>query len=48
MTTLSCHECGEALPEDSEIWLAPETGRPDEAGGEPYCAGCASPLGIAA
>jgi hypothetical protein len=48
MTTLSCHECSVSLQEGSEIWLAPETGHPDETAGEPYCAACASPLGIAA
>jgi hypothetical protein len=36
------------LPEGSEVWLSPETGHPDEVAGEPYCAGCASPIGIAA
>ena len=48
MTTHTCHECGHALPEGSEIWLSPETGLPDEASGEPYCPDCASPVGIAA
>jgi hypothetical protein len=48
MTTHQCHDCGLPLPEGSEIWLSPETGRPDEDAGEPYCAGCASPIGIAA
>ena len=48
MRTLACHDCGAELPEGSEIWLAPETGSPDETGGEPYCADCAIPLGIAA
>lgn len=48
MNDLTCHECGEPMAEATEIWLAPETGRPDETAGEPYCAGCASPMGIAA
>jgi hypothetical protein len=48
MTEYPCHDCGAALAEGDEVWLAPETGLPDEGAGEPYCAGCASPLPIAA
>jgi hypothetical protein len=48
MSLLSCHECAQTLTEGGEIWLSPETGRPDEDGGEPYCPGCACPMGIAA
>jgi hypothetical protein len=48
MTSFACHECGEPLDAGNESWRAPEDGRPDEAGGEPYCAACASPLGLAA
>jgi hypothetical protein len=45
---LTCHECGAPLTEGSEGWRAPADGRRDELEGEPYCAECASPLGIAA
>lgn len=48
MTELRCHECGAPLAEGDEIWLEPGTGRPDEASGEPFCPGCAHPIGIAA
>jgi hypothetical protein len=47
MSTFACHECGEALDAGEELWRAPEDGSPDD-DGEPYCAACASPLGIAA
>ena len=36
-----------AIPEGAEVWLSAE-GSPDEAAGEPFCPGCAAPLGIAA
>jgi hypothetical protein len=45
---LTCHDCGAPLPEGGVDWRAPGDGRPDEVEGEPYCAACASPLGIAA
>ena len=48
MIELTCHECGEPLGEGAEIWLEPGTGLPDETSGEPYCPGCADPIGIAA
>jgi hypothetical protein len=48
MSQLICHECGGPIPEGLEAWRDPDDGRPDESGGEPYCPGCASPLGIAA
>ncbi|HMN98864.1 MAG TPA: hypothetical protein PKD59_05575 [Miltoncostaeaceae bacterium] len=47
MPTIPCHDCGHPVPEGAEIWLDAD-GAPDEAGGEPYCPGCAAPLGIAA
>jgi len=48
MNELRCHDCGAALPEDGEVWLAPGDGHPDEVDGEPFCGACAAPLGIAA
>lgn len=48
MSTFRCHECGAPIDAGEEIWQAPHDGLPDEAAGEPYCAGCAAPLGIAA
>lgn len=48
MSTHTCHECGEAIPDGAEVWRAPESGLPDETGGEPFCPSCAHPLGIAA
>jgi hypothetical protein len=47
MPTFRCHECGHPIPEGAEIWLDAD-GAPDEASGEPFCAGCATPLPIAA
>jgi hypothetical protein len=47
MTHITCHDCGEPLAEGAEVWLGSD-GLPDEGAGEPYCAGCATPLGIAA
>jgi hypothetical protein len=47
MPTFPCHECGHPVPEGAEIWLDAD-GRVDEASGEPFCPGCAAPLGIAA
>lgn len=43
-----CHECGGPLAEGEEAWLRPEDGAPDSDAGEPYCPGCAAPLGLAA
>jgi hypothetical protein len=48
MDTFPCHDCGVDVEEASAIWLAPPDGRPDESAGEPYCAGCARPLPLAA
>ena len=45
---IRCHDCGELVPEGVEVWLTPETRRPDEGAGEPYCPACAGPVGIAA
>ncbi len=47
MDTFPCHECRAPVAEHAVAWLAPD-GLPDEAGGEPYCPGCAHPLPIAA
>ena len=47
MPTIPCHDCGHPIPEGTEIWLDAD-GAPDEASGEPFCPGCAAPLGIAA
>lgn len=47
MPTFPCHECGHPIPDGAEIWLDAD-GRVDEATGEPFCPGCATPLGIAA
>ena len=43
-----CHECGAPLADGEETWLRPEDDAPDADGGEPYCPGCAAPLGLAA
>ena len=48
MTEFTCHDCREPIREGAEVWLAPHDLLPDESAGEPYCAGCAAPLGIAA
>lgn len=48
MSAITCHDCGAPLAEGLEVWLAPDTGEPDEHAGEPYCADCAAPMGIAA
>jgi hypothetical protein len=48
MDTFTCHECGRPVEEDVIAWLAPIDRFPDEAGGEPFCPGCAPPLPIAA
>ena len=48
MTEHRCHECGEPIREGAETWLAPHDMLPDEGSGEPFCPGCAAPLGIAA
>jgi hypothetical protein len=47
MPTIPCHDCGHPIPEGTEIWLDAD-GAPDEGSGEPFCPGCAAPLGIAA
>ena len=47
MEPFACHDCSMALEPGLELWRAPEDGSPDD-DGEPYCAGCAHPLGIAA
>jgi hypothetical protein len=47
MSTLACPDCGAPLDAGEELWRAPEDGTPDE-DGEPYCPGCACPVGIAA
>ena len=47
MPTFPCHDCGHPIPDGAEIWLDAD-GAPDEAAGEPFCPGCAAPLGIAA
>jgi hypothetical protein len=48
VSTFACHDCGAPLEPGEELWRAAEDGTPDEADGEPYCPGCARPLGIAA
>ncbi len=48
MESHPCHDCGHPVPEEAVSWLAPGDGRPDEAGGEPYCPACATPLPLAA
>jgi hypothetical protein len=47
MPTIPCHDCGHPILEGTEIWLDAD-GAPDEGSGEPFCPGCAAPLGIAA
>lgn len=47
MMTFTCHDCGEEIPDGSELWVAHD-GHLDDADGEPYCPGCAAPLGLAA
>lgn len=47
MSEFPCHGCGQAIPDGDEAWLAPD-GSPDEVTGDPWCPGCATPLGIAA
>jgi hypothetical protein len=48
MTSFTCHDCGQAIPEGGEVWLGPADGRPDDDQGEPYCRACAGPVGLAA
>lgn len=47
MTAFICHDCGEEITDGAELWLAHD-GRADDADGEPYHPGCATPLGLAA